>query len=54
MIFAGIKNEQEINDLWAYLKQFDADGNQEEIAHAPAALILAQNGRRGMLDHAYV
>jgi len=27
MIFAGIKNEQEINDLWAYLKQFDADGN---------------------------
>jgi cytochrome c len=27
MMFAGIKNEQEINDLWAYLKQFDADGN---------------------------
>ena len=27
MIFAGIKNEQEINDLWAYVKQFDADGN---------------------------
>ena len=27
MIFAGIKNQQEINDLWAYLKQFDADGN---------------------------
>jgi cytochrome c len=27
MIFAGIKNEQEINDLWAYLKQFDAAGN---------------------------
>ncbi len=27
MIFAGIKNEQEINDLWAYLKQFDAQGN---------------------------
>jgi cytochrome c len=26
MIFAGIKNEQEINDLWAYLKQFDAEG----------------------------
>ena len=22
MIFAGIKNEQEINDLWAYLNQF--------------------------------
>jgi len=27
MIFAGIKNEQEANDLWAYLKQFDAEGN---------------------------
>jgi cytochrome c len=27
MIFAGIKNEQEINDLWAYVKQFDAEGN---------------------------
>src|SRR5271169_3587121 len=27
MTFAGIKNDQEINDLWAYLKQFDADGD---------------------------
>jgi cytochrome c len=27
MTFAGIKNDQEINDLWAYLKQFDAEGN---------------------------
>lgn len=27
MTFAGIKNDQEINDLWAYLKQFDAHGN---------------------------
>jgi cytochrome c len=27
MIFAGIKNEQEISDLWAYVSQFDADGN---------------------------
>ena len=27
MIFAGIKNEQEIKDLWAYIKQFDAEGN---------------------------
>jgi cytochrome c len=26
MFFAGIKNEQDINDLWAYLKQFDAEG----------------------------
>jgi cytochrome c len=27
MTFAGISNDQEINDLWAYLKQFDAQGN---------------------------
>ena len=26
MIFA-IKNEQEVNDLWAYIRQFDASGN---------------------------
>jgi cytochrome c len=27
MIFAGIKNPEEIADLWAYVKQYDADGN---------------------------
>jgi cytochrome c len=27
MVFAGIKNEKEVNDLWAYLSQFDKDGN---------------------------
>jgi cytochrome c len=27
MMFIGVKNEQEVNDLWAYLKQFDAEGN---------------------------
>jgi len=26
MVFAGIKNEKEIGDLWAYLKQFAPDG----------------------------
>ena len=26
MAFAGIKREQEVNDLWAYVSQFDADG----------------------------
>ena len=29
MVFAGIKNEQEIKDLTAYLKQFDADGKKK-------------------------
>jgi len=27
MIFAGIKSEREVNDLWAYVSQFDKDGN---------------------------
>jgi len=27
MMFVGLKNDQEINDLWAYIKQFDAEGN---------------------------
>ena len=27
MIFAGIKNDDEVNNLWAYVSQFDADGN---------------------------
>jgi cytochrome c len=26
MIFAGIKNEKEAGDLWAYLAQYDKDG----------------------------
>ena len=27
MVFPGIKNEKEITDLWAYIKQFNADGS---------------------------
>ena len=27
MVFPGIKNEKEIADLWAYLKQYNADGS---------------------------
>ena len=26
MSFAGIKNEREINDLWAFISQYDKDG----------------------------
>ena len=29
MAFAGIKNEKEANDLWAYLSQFDKDGKKK-------------------------
>jgi cytochrome c len=28
MAFAGIRNETEIANLWAYLKQFKADGTK--------------------------
>ena len=30
MVFAGIKNEKEVNDLWAYISQFDKDGNTKK------------------------
>jgi cytochrome c len=29
MIFPGVKNEQQVNDLWAYLSQFAADGSKK-------------------------
>ena len=30
MIFPGIKNEQQEKDLWAYISQFDSDGNDKK------------------------
>lgn len=30
MFFAGIKDQQEINDLWAYVSQFSADGSKKK------------------------
>ena len=30
MTFAGIKNQNEINNLWAYVSSFDKDGNQKK------------------------
>ncbi len=30
MVFAGIKNEKERGDLWAYLKQFNGDGTKKQ------------------------
>jgi cytochrome c len=29
MVFAGIKNENEANNLWAYISKFDKDGKQK-------------------------
>jgi cytochrome c len=28
MVFIGVKNEKDIADIWAYLKQFKADGSK--------------------------
>src|SRR5690349_6094841 len=33
MAFAGIKNEKEANDLWAFLSQFDKDGKKKLSRH---------------------
>ncbi|TMJ16495.1 MAG: cytochrome c family protein [Alphaproteobacteria bacterium] len=30
MIFPGIKNEKEANDVWAYISQFDKDGKTKQ------------------------
>jgi cytochrome c len=30
MIFAGIKNEKELGDLWSYVSQFDKTGNAKK------------------------
>jgi cytochrome c len=29
MVFAGIKNDKELKDLWGYFKQFAADGHKK-------------------------
>jgi hypothetical protein len=34
MAFVGIKNDRDIADLWAYLKQFGADGRRNETRRA--------------------
>jgi len=30
MVFAGIKSEKEVGDLWSYVSQFDKDGNTKK------------------------
>jgi cytochrome c2 len=29
MAFAGVKDDKEVDSLWAYLKQIDADGKKK-------------------------
>ena len=42
MIFPGIKNETEANNLWAYLASFDASGKKTEDA---LFVSVKQNGK---------
>ena len=35
MIFPGIKNDEEANNIWAYLKQFGADGKPKPLSKQP-------------------
>jgi cytochrome c len=30
MLFPGIKDDQQVNDLWAYVSQFNADGSKKK------------------------
>lgn len=30
MIFPGVKDDQQVNDLWAYVSQFNADGSKKK------------------------
>jgi cytochrome c len=41
MIYAGLKNEQQVNDLIAYLKQFDATGKKTS-ALTPGTTVAAR------------
>jgi len=39
MVYAGLKDEQRISDLVAYLKQFDATGKKAASLEVPAATL---------------
>src|SRR5262249_32433120 len=63
MAFVGIKNDKDIADLWAYLKQFEADGRQrnetrragkreksKRAARSSPAALLPDAGLTGLLN----
>ena len=49
MAFAGIKNEKEIADLWAYLKQFKADGSKNSCYFSRLQMSRAHRCARNFL-----
>ncbi|MDO8979017.1 MAG: cytochrome c family protein [Afipia sp.] len=42
MIFTGLKNPQQVDDIIAYLKQFNSNGKKAEMAPGGAKLAKAQ------------
>lgn len=42
MIFTGLKNPQQVEDIIAYLKQFDSSGKKAEVASGGAKLAKTQ------------
>ena len=52
MIFAGIKNEQQAKDLWAYLKQFDAQGNIKMLRATLRSKLAASFNSQGIMHQA--
>ena len=52
MIFFGIKNEQQAKDLWAYLKQFDAQGNIKMLRATLRSKLAASFNSQGIMHQA--
>jgi len=57
MVFAGIKSEKEVGDLWSYVSQFDKDGNAKSSSalragppapHLPVDADQDRPGERGL------
>ncbi len=46
MVFAGVKNEQQVNDLWAYIKQFELKRQHQKIAGLRKSLCKQDSLRR--------
>ena len=47
MVFAGIKNEKEAGDLWAYVASFDKDGKTKWTTHS---LFKSAEDRDGLIQ----
>lgn len=51
MVFPGLKSDQEIDDILAFLKQFDADGKKKLQDRRSIAVVAAQACDAGSIDN---